>query len=770
MRFLRFVLCILFFLCFFSPLWSQELNSKEENTSNISDNNVKSAADRSFMESRGAHKLGKVVVTATKTAHKAGDSPASVSVVDSDDISVSSGKQLNETLKSIPGLYLKHSKISDTSSVINIRGFQGYSSNLILWNGMPLNEPYGANPNWAGNSTASTERIEVVKGPFSSLYGRNAMGGVVNIITKVPMEQTASVKIGYGSNNTYTGEFLYGDRYYDSLSVFLSFDYKHSDGTRNNLVTKTFNTGNAGGSVTGAIPSQTRTGAQTFIIGDTGKNYWDQSVATMRFTYDINTDTRIEYSFKYAEYEYGYNNPRSYLKDPAGHAWTNGAVTIDIDGTDYTATINPRDFISGLGNKKVATHVADFSTNAGDILLKVKAGLNTNENYFSSSPPSGAHFAGGPGRLTETDPAMTLYTDIQADIPLLDIMLLTLGTSFRHDSAENRQWTLFDWRDLESINTSAGTLREVEGKQLFSSFYSQLEYNIIKDMLIIYGGARYDHWRNYDGYSKYLAVEENYSETTDWFVSPKASVLFKPGVEAVNVKLESLKASFGYAYSPPDINQLYTYSESGSVQSFPDPKLKPEKSRSFETGVDISAIKRRVLFTATYFQSVIDDMIYRKTINATTRIQANAGRGEISGFELEARVFPVNNIELFFNATKTDTEITRNEADPDSVGKNFQYVPEWMYNAGLKAFYNNFEGSVNWRYSDRLYATSDNTDVVTGVYGSWDRIKLLDLKFSAMPHENVKFSVSINNALDREYYQYYLSEGRTYFAEAEVKF
>ncbi len=758
-----------------------ENTGKSDAADSESKENKKPAVNDSEDKNKGSIKLGKIVVTPTKTGHKIGDSPASVSVIDKEDISLSSGKHLDEALKSVPGVYLKRSKISDTTTSVAIRGFKGSGSNLIMWNGMPLNDSYSSSPNWGSHSMESTESIEVVKGPFSSLYGRNAMGGVVNIITKAPDKQEASVKAGYGTNNTYSGSASYGDRYYDSVSVLLTYDFMSSDGIRNNLITTTPGTTalTSPVSVTGMEASTDTKGNRIYVIGDSGKNCWDQQVATGKVSWDMTENSKLGYSFKLANYAYGYKDPKSYLKNSTtGYSVTSGNITFNDGGTNYYKAITPKTFLtSGGGETESRINVLDYSLKAGLLDISAKFGSNQSSSKYST-PSTGADFAGGAGYINTTDPASTLYGDVQVDIHFTDSGVLTVGAGMRHDHAEGDQWNLYNWKDFDTeIDTSTDHFSEMEGSQLMSSLYSQLEYDIIKKVLILYGGARYDYWKNYDGESRYNTTENNYSTTTDWNIAPKASIVFKPGIEFFKVKLESLKASYGEGYNPPNIYQLYKYWDSVSgtktTHYYPNPDLKPEKSRSWEIGGDIGFMDKTFIISGTYFGSTVTNMIYYMITNDTAtvadKIYNNAGEGKIHGFELEGKLYIMDYIELYGNMTKTDTEVTKNDTDTASVGKQFTNVPELMYNAGLKAIFKKAEGCINWRYCDHVYANSDNSDTVEGVYTSYDAVKLLDLKLSLMPGDKVKFSFSVNNLLDREYFQYYVCEGRNYFAEAQIK-
>src|SRR5207247_9648198 len=71
--------------------------------------------------------------------------------------------------------------LGKTTSIF-IRGASSKQA-LVLWNGVEINDPYFSGYNWGQFSTAEVQRVEVVRGPFSSLYGADAVGGVVNIIT-----------------------------------------------------------------------------------------------------------------------------------------------------------------------------------------------------------------------------------------------------------------------------------------------------------------------------------------------------------------------------------------------------------------------------------------------------------------------------------------------------------------------------------------------------------------------------------------------------------
>lgn len=126
--------------------------------------------------------LKEIVVTATRTEKEASLAPASVSVVTQEDIQKTGAKTVDQALSSIPGAYApRHTKGGMMDSLSNgaltLRGVPRASSTLFMVDGIILNDAYsGSQRSSLAVAPESVDRIEVVRGPFSSLYGGNAVG------------------------------------------------------------------------------------------------------------------------------------------------------------------------------------------------------------------------------------------------------------------------------------------------------------------------------------------------------------------------------------------------------------------------------------------------------------------------------------------------------------------------------------------------------------------------------------------------------------------
>jgi iron complex outermembrane receptor protein len=159
------------------------------------------------------HTLEDVVVTATRTERKTDEIPAGISVVNEEDIKNSRMFGLKEALSGLTGVQ-SETKNGGYDARLIIRGAglkarYGVREIMILLDGVPITDPDGMS-RLDFVDTQLVERIEVVKGPNSTLYGANAAGGVVNIITRNPYEEIKSVKIAYGSENTQLYNLIYG--------------------------------------------------------------------------------------------------------------------------------------------------------------------------------------------------------------------------------------------------------------------------------------------------------------------------------------------------------------------------------------------------------------------------------------------------------------------------------------------------------------------------------------------------------------------------------
>lgn len=149
-------------------------------------NTLESNATRPDNETRKVN-LGRSVVTASGYEQDMKTAPASISIIPKEEILTRPIRDIGDAVQDVPGVYVEQDKTGQNS--ISMRGLSS-TYTLILIDGKRQNTTRGFVQNGLGNQTSfmpppsMIERIEVIRGPASTIYGSDAMGGVINIITK----------------------------------------------------------------------------------------------------------------------------------------------------------------------------------------------------------------------------------------------------------------------------------------------------------------------------------------------------------------------------------------------------------------------------------------------------------------------------------------------------------------------------------------------------------------------------------------------------------
>jgi vitamin B12 transporter len=152
--------------------------------------------------------VDEVVVTATRVPTRIEAIGSSVSVIDRQQIENRQYKTVTEALRGVPGLRMVQQGPRGANTSIFMRGSNS-NQTLVLLNGQRISNPSTPTGafNFADLTTDNVERIEVVRGPQSSLFGSDAIGGVINIITRKPGAEgvRGSVRAEAGSLETFDG-------------------------------------------------------------------------------------------------------------------------------------------------------------------------------------------------------------------------------------------------------------------------------------------------------------------------------------------------------------------------------------------------------------------------------------------------------------------------------------------------------------------------------------------------------------------------------------
>ncbi|MCM8798363.1 MAG: TonB-dependent receptor, partial [Candidatus Omnitrophica bacterium] len=182
------------------------------------------------------YELEKIVVTSLRYAQEVNKIPAAVTVITRSEIEESQAKNIVDLLRTIPGMLVRDYYGMGTKASLDLRGFGEFagSNTLVLLDGRRVNEIDLSGVAWTQIPLETIERIEIMRGVGSVLYGDNAVGGVINLITKKG-EAKPSFKIETQSGSFESEKYnfeLSGSR--EISSYLIHFNRHSTNGYREN--------------------------------------------------------------------------------------------------------------------------------------------------------------------------------------------------------------------------------------------------------------------------------------------------------------------------------------------------------------------------------------------------------------------------------------------------------------------------------------------------------------------------------------------------------
>ena len=185
--------------------------------------------------SKDTMEIDEVSVSISRSRLQSKDIPQSVSVINAEEIAVSPHNNVEDIIRSIAGVHnFRHAGLH-TNGIVSPIDMRGVGKNrvLILVDGVPQNDNFNnaiAWVAWGHIPKEAIERIEILRGPSSSLYGSEGLGGVINIITKKPDKKRAtSVQAKVGNASTFGGNAFYSQQI-NNFGFLLSGGYEDTEG------------------------------------------------------------------------------------------------------------------------------------------------------------------------------------------------------------------------------------------------------------------------------------------------------------------------------------------------------------------------------------------------------------------------------------------------------------------------------------------------------------------------------------------------------------
>ena len=179
----------------------------------------------------GSLLLSSVIVSATRTPTEASQVASTVNVLGPEQIATSPARETQDLLREIPGVELPRtsSLVGGTAQIVSIRGVDE-GRTAVLFDGVPINDAWGEWIDWGRAPKGMIERVEVVEGGSSHLYGNGAIGGTISFYSRPLAPGAVTAQLESGSRGARHGFVSAGVPLAGALTANVSGDYQQGGG------------------------------------------------------------------------------------------------------------------------------------------------------------------------------------------------------------------------------------------------------------------------------------------------------------------------------------------------------------------------------------------------------------------------------------------------------------------------------------------------------------------------------------------------------------
>ena len=580
------------------------------------------------------------VSIATRTETKVSETPAIVTVLTENFIKNTGARNITDVLQYVPGVEFSKGRIGAYS--IGVRGIKDpltSSRFLILKDGVPYNGiMYGTVIGFPKHfDIHSIERIEIIRGPGSALYGRNAFIGVINIITKTGQNKNEVDLYTSGGNfNSYDFGASYGTKY-KNFDAYFSIEKIQSDITDSE-----------------------------FDDGMGGKSIWNIGID--------NLFANSKISYKNFVFTAMYSDIISGMSIGPYTSVSDKSTKIGIYSLEYKNTISTKMNISAKVYGRNEFQVQHIEIYNPDMTEELRPNLPANVAY-----PNGAY-------VTPQFNAYTYGADINTNLELIKnnqtligvqadfYGLIDVGLKSSYDTQtgmpltyiENGN-TIYRGKDTQ-IKDYRGWIEGNGHDYTNYAFYFQNIYRPIENLSLTLGG-RYDIDSEFGG-----------------IFNPRLALVWNTNKNLI------FKLLYGQAYRAPNSQEQYRI----TGFTIGNKNLKPEKIKTTELSINYNfskTINNRLIV----FYNILEDMIFAKGVTSGTpgSPYSNIGENISMGLEYEYKMILSKKFSMFFNYSYTMSEnhitsdttetFTHRDIAPHKVnlGLNYKFLKYFNINTNL---------------------------------------------------------------------------------------
>jgi len=683
-----------------------------------------------------ATELEEIVVTAERRSQSIQDVPLSVAAISGADIDIGKVSELNDVAFKTPGLTFNEFNVGEPR--IYIRGI-GNSSDSAASDpavGVFLDEVYIGRTGGAGFDLYDLERVEVLRGPQGTLYGKNTNGGAISIVTARP-SQDDSVKIGasIGNYGMYQIQALANGGLTDSVSGKLVISTKSRDGYGKNVITD------------GEVLSMGSLANSPIIgpsIGAAGSGRLDDAKNLSlrgQLLFNLSDATRLLLGADYARDET--NGACRHLQnlDQAvqglGAFWALGMSDAykrsDRNCSSQFNTDQEREISGVMGRLDMELSWATFTSitawrQSDFTLVDDLTGVPLND-LTAVSPPGMPFPLSLPGVFTVPENVID-GSDEEASQFSQEFRLS--GSSDRFDWVAGAFYMQEDVERSEEFYTQYSTLLQFLGLApigdvLFTqdntttskALYGQLDWHVADKLTLTYGVR----WSD-DG--KRIVQDAIDLLGTG---APTGVPLILPEFPAAVRASESwseVTNKVSASYKPTDAVMIYaTYSEGFKSGAFPSQtnrpsvaaeSVAPETVTNVEFGLKSTWWDNRLQFNASYYDMDYDNLQVFE-LNSQLLLTLSSAQASSKGFDVEFNVLLTDNLRLSTSYNDSEAKYTNfiTSTGVDVSGNRMVFAPDSAYaiDAGYRVPLDaagtlDFDVSYNWK--DDYYTAVSNAD------------------------------------------------------------
>jgi iron complex outermembrane recepter protein len=655
----------------------------------------------------GQSLMQEVVVSANREGMKRSQAPIAIATINAKTLQDAKAISFDQVLNKVSGVYMVN--LGNEQHQMSIRQpMTTKSLFLYLEDGIPVRTTGIFNHNALLElNMANVKNIEVIKGPSSSLYGSEAIGGVVNFITLSPTA-TPVAKLSLQGN---------------------SIGYKRMDGQAS------FNSGKWGFALSGYTAKK----QNSFIeFSD-----FDKSTVSAKIDYRFTDHTTLSNSLTWLDYysdmsgsidstifanrSFKSQQTFTYRKVAAlryrstlTHQWNNNSKT--------TASIIYRD--NAIGQNPAYSIKEDYrKTGTGFTGKKDLAHGEINRSSFNSY----AFIAQHRQNLAWKNAVLIggLSTDISPSTYLAEYIRIKKDTiSSKYINYENRDSTLTNYKT--NINNYAGFLN--------------LEFSPVQKLRIV-ASLRYDlfHYR-FDNHLKPSAFSGT-PDTVNRFsaFSPKLGFTYNFSERS------GFYANYSQGFVPPQVTEMY--------RGVKVPNLDPSTFYNYEIGGWTEVVKNKLSadFSA-YMLDGINEIISVRLEDGSSE-NRNTGKTSHKGIELGINAYPLKDVSIRFSGAYSEHRFTEFiEKGNNYNGNEMNGAPRWMHNTEVwykPSFVKGLRMGVEWQKIGSYYLDPKNTT-------RYDGYSVFHVR-AGYQFNGIEVWVNMMNATDR-YYAYNASKGTSSYS------